>query len=76
MTDDTTPRRKYKPRLGVHRITFDAPPYVIDSLRDLALERGTTVRFLMLQAIKAHYQIELAPADRIADNRVIRRKTA
>lgn len=66
--------RKTGRRPGVQRITFDAPDYVIDRLKELALERGTTVRFLMMQAIKASYHIELAAPDMIADQRVLNRR--
>lgn len=66
----TETARKTRPRPGVQRITFDAPDYIIEHLKTIAAERGTTLRFLMLKAIEKHYEIPLQPGDSVGDNRL------
>ena len=52
MTDSTTPVRK--PRRGEPRIVFDAPLDLIEQVKQRAVSRQSTVRTIMIEALKAY----------------------
>lgn len=70
---DTDSEEMAGARAAMEKLTIEMPAYLVDAMKRVALDRRTTVRHVVLAAIRAS-GFEIADADMVTDGRRTRHR--